>query len=383
MREHQSESVQKGFCTFCMGTYDALRIGAHVARCSARRDDADCVNTGGREHPMAFLLMGQIEGWPEAWLCLEAHGDLPSRQLEHFIRLVWFPEARQPGCFSSSNRRLKKRIEEIGEGGTDLCLDEVLKVRDRFRLTVTHGSSRVVVNLRVVSYLRTAVMDMPIELAAFPSGDLMGRKPARDLCPGLWDDGIKGIEDGASVATHESDRATERDEDLHFDGLPNDSSDEELEEYFRQMDRFTQVGGETCLDRLIEEGIEMPPPEDLTDKQITAKLWEVVRALEKLQVYITSTDHLSDRELYTQLWGDLLREEAMISAIPGFSWNIDVIGSGSEEDIEIWLRYYADEETRQSWAKDWPDSPLPKHEDLPYDRDRLLASPERPLGPEN
>ena len=73
----------------------------------------------------------------------------------------------------------------------------------------------------------------------------------------------------------------------------------------------------------------------------------------------------------------------MISAIPGFSWNIDVIGSGSEEDIEIWLRCYADEETRQSWAKDWPDSPLPKHEDLPYDRDRLLASPERPLGPEN
>ncbi|MFZ0427736.1 MAG: hypothetical protein WAO20_06440, partial [Acidobacteriota bacterium] len=314
------------------------------------------------------------------------HGEVLSRQLEQFIRLVWFPEVQQPGRFSASTRRLKKRIEEIRERRKDPRLDEVLERKDRFRLTFTHGSSKAVVNLKVVGYSRTAVMDMPIDLAAFPSATDMGRRPARELCPGLWDDGNDGTGEESSFPSDESSRDARYKEDVDCDGPPeaaSDEEDEELEEYFRQLDRFTQVGGETCMDRLIQEGVEMPPPEGLTDEQVSAKLWEVVRVLERLQVYITSTDHLSDRELYTHLWSDALREDAMICSVPGFSWNIDVIGSGSEEDTETWLRYYASEQDRKRWARDWPGSPLPEHDDLPYDRDRFLSSPGRHLGPEN
>ena len=58
----------------------------------------------------------------------------------------------------------------------------------------------------------------------------------------------------------------------------------------------------------------------------------------------------------------------------GSGWvnHIDVIGGGSEEDIEIGLRYYDTEEQRGHWAKDFPDDVIPPHEAPPFDRDRHL-----------
>lgn len=50
-------------------------------------------------------------------------------------------------------------------------------------------------------------------------------------------------------------------------------------------------------DTLAEIGIALPPPEDLTDGQLSAKLWEVIEALAFLGAYLEHTDHLSDREL--------------------------------------------------------------------------------------
>lgn len=63
-------------------------------------------------------------------------------------------------------------------------------------------------------------------------------------------------------------------------------------------------------------------------------------------------------------------------------WFIDLVGSGSEEHIFLHLKHYADEEQRRIWLEDWPDDPMPDHEDPPYDRDRLLPQPEaRKNGP--
>jgi hypothetical protein len=56
---------------------------------------------------------------------------------------------------------------------------------------------------------------------------------------------------------------------------------------------------------------------------------------------------------------------------------IDLTGSGSDEDNLTYLKYYADEEHRLRWAQDWPDDPMPEHEDTPFDRDRFL--PQSPL----
>ncbi len=53
-------------------------------------------------------------------------------------------------------------------------------------------------------------------------------------------------------------------------------------------------------------------------------------------MFLYRTDHLCDRELYTLLWDGLLREETTIMPPdPDNACHLDVIGSGSEEDVEI------------------------------------------------
>jgi len=55
-----------------------------------------------------------------------------------------------------------------------------------------------------------------------------------------------------------------------------------------------------------------------------------------------------------------------------------LLGSGSDEDTELYMRYFAKEEYRQSFAKDFPDFQMPPRENPPFDRDKDL--PKSPFG---
>jgi hypothetical protein len=124
-------------------------------------------------------------------------------------------------------------------------------------------------------------------------------------------------------------------------------------------------------------GVSLPPPDSLNDEELTIKLWEVIHKLALLQVFIEQTDHLSDRELYKHLWTDSLREETKALPLDANSaWHIQLLSGGSEEDNQLYLKYYADDVWRQQWHQDFPKDPIPAHEDPPYDRDRLLPKPE-------
>jgi hypothetical protein len=92
-----------------------------------------------------------------------------------------------------------------------------------------------------------------------------------------------------------------------------------------------------------------------------------------MMVFLSQTDHLSDRELYTLLWDDTLREP--VKDVPldeSSAWHIDLLSGGGEEDTRLYMKYYADEETRRRWLADFPDDEVPSHEEPPYDRDRHL-----------
>jgi len=157
-----------------------------------------------------------------------------------------------------------------------------------------------------------------------------------------------------------------------MDGKLSDC-DPKVEEAFLEHVLALETHGFVCpFDTLVRDGFELPPPEKLDDDALTAKLRELIHALATHRLFLHSTDHLSDRELYTWLWSDSLREELMGFGLPIGNCHLDVLGACREEDIILQMRYYADEQERARWAADFPVFPMPPREKPPFDRDRHL-----------
>jgi hypothetical protein len=156
-------------------------------------------------------------------------------------------------------------------------------------------------------------------------------------------------------------------------GTENLPPEEELK-FWERVVAFEKGPFTTQIEQLKRRGVQLPEPETMDDRQLKAKLWETIGALAEMHTFLHCTDHLSDRELYTRLVRESLREE--VPDLPleddAGNWEIDMVGSGSEEDARNWLKYYADEDTRAHWLRDFPDYAMPPHEDPPCDRDKDL-----------
>ena len=150
-------------------------------------------------------------------------------------------------------------------------------------------------------------------------------------------------------------------------------SSEMEESFLERVLAYEQAELDTDFNRLIQRSVAMVPPVELDDPALSAKLREVIRALGEMRCFLHDTDHLNDRELYDWLWRSGLRDETPdLSGMPDACYHTSPIGACNAEDTAIWLKYYADEETRQRWHLDFPDHPIPTHEALPFDRDRHL-----------
>src|SRR6478736_448853 len=156
-------------------------------------------------------------------------------------------------------------------------------------------------------------------------------------------------------------------------GAVDDFPEEMEEAFWKHIVDYEEAPWTTHFQQLENAGVSLPSPDSLKDEELTEKLWEIIQKLALLHVFIEQTDHLSDRELYTHLWANSLREETKaMPMVAGSAWHIQLLGGCSEEDMQLYLKYYADEDWRRQWHKDWPKDPIPAHEDPPYDRDRLL-----------
>jgi hypothetical protein len=172
-----------------------------------------------------------------------------------------------------------------------------------------------------------------------------------------------------------------------YESMPADME----EEFLRHVLEY-ETAEPISLFRLLENsGVEIPPAETLNWTSPStydfntplygggSKLREVVTKMAGLGAYLLHTNHLSDRELYEYLYNDGLREEAVLfPENPSYAYMIDLTGNGSDEDNLIYLKYYADDEHRKQWARDWPGDPMPPHEDPPFNRD--LSLPQSLLG---
>lgn len=111
--------------------------------------------------------------------------------------------------------------------------------------------------------------------------------------------------------------------------------------------------------------LEIPPPNQLDDQQLTAILWDTIYRLYEKRIILRFTDHLSDRELYCVLYRDIL---------PACEKKVDLPDNyllwhclDAEEDPQTWLRYYATARERKQWAAA-TGQPLPPAQVPPYPR---------------
>jgi hypothetical protein len=129
--------------------------------------------------------------------------------------------------------------------------------------------------------------------------------------------------------------------------------------------------------QLAAKNMPLLPPAELTDETLTPILWVLLHNLSLQGFYVLHTDHLSDRELYAELWERGVRDPAYL---PGRhlreGWFHDFLGGWGEDDLQLWLRYYATDDERAGHAKEYPQDQIPPKEKPPHNRDwRLTKGP--------
>ena len=88
-----------------------------------------------------------------------------------------------------------------------------------------------------------------------------------------------------------------KNKEISFDES-GDCSPEIQEQFQKSIDAFEQAKWCQPFQVLVESGISLPPSSRLSDTELNAKLWEVIKALALMGIYLEHTDHLNDRELY-------------------------------------------------------------------------------------
>lgn len=148
------------------------------------------------------------------------------------------------------------------------------------------------------------------------------------------------------------------------------------EQFLQRVIAFETAPDITDFEQLTADGVELPDPETVPEQELGAVLRRVIAALSKHQVFLERTNHLSDRELYSVLWHDVLREEhAVLPEGDTGAWHVDIPGDDAQSTN--YLTYYATEGDREMWRKDFPDVPLPAPRHPEYERDAASPRPDR------
>jgi hypothetical protein len=118
------------------------------------------------------------------------------------------------------------------------------------------------------------------------------------------------------------------------------------------------------ISRWFEPQLTIPPPDRLDDDMLSSILYDTIDRLFSRRIVLHDTEHLSDRQLYTLIYRDILPSWEKKVDLPSnrLSWRcLD------DNDSETWLKYYATEMERLQWLES-NEGPLPPSEQPPYPR---------------
>jgi len=110
--------------------------------------------------------------------------------------------------------------------------------------------------------------------------------------------------------------------------------------------------------------LAIPAPNRLSDDRLLQELENVIEKLFEKKMILDFTDHLSDRELYTLIYRDILplREKNLRHRNGFIHWDC------SCGDDETWFRFYASDDEREEYER-WTGECLPPKEIPPHYRD--------------
>jgi hypothetical protein len=129
----------------------------------------------------------------------------------------------------------------------------------------------------------------------------------------------------------------------------------------------------TLEEELRRRGLEFPAAPELGDDELPEVLWCLIRCLGVMHVFLHSTDHLNDRQLYERLTGCVLKDRTWMPVLTEpEAMHVDI----TDGDQEAYLRFYADDGDRQRWGEEFPEDRIPAWEKTPFDRDRFLPRSE-------
>ncbi len=110
--------------------------------------------------------------------------------------------------------------------------------------------------------------------------------------------------------------------------------------------------------------LQLPSPDSLTPDVLHQLLWQTIRQLHSARVVLECTDHLSDLQLYTLIYRDILPSCEKKVDLPRnyLHWRcLD------DSDDETWLRFYASAVERRRWQEEF-NAELPHSQSPPYPR---------------
>lgn len=131
------------------------------------------------------------------------------------------------------------------------------------------------------------------------------------------------------------------------------------------------------VDAMQRTGYTPVPPDEITDETLAPLLWEFIHQLAVRSFFVSHTDHLTDAELYRELWSKAIREDSLMPgrrSRTGY-WMHDILGSYGDEEIQIQLAYHASDAERELHVREYPSIPLPERKERAARRDWRLPKP--------